>query len=279
MSILHELRTAKDFDLKKLYEDLGNRVPNLCIEERGNDIYYFYCHGTSTQGVDLSKEEYGYEIRNTILSSKADFVLSNHIAELVQQYTQCEIWSEEDEHITSHPVFSESDIEYNRKQEADTITVLLKDGQRYSFYGPVRQFHLGQNMLHYIENNSNDKLSVANTVEQIALKVQYKYPDYGTNDVLETERENGEKVTIKVLNSKSNYVTSYYDYIVLAHEQEEEEGLLMLTHATLMDILPTEWELLDEYSLHIPQIGQEAWNKLVEKAKPLNCFDEFRKEK
>jgi len=274
MSITHEIHTEKYLDIDNVISTLSRADNTLQVQNQGKGIYHFYSNGKSTRGVDLSKEDYGYEIRNTVLSAAADFEIANQLGKIVCLQTEGKVYTEEEEEADPNMLFSSNDIQRIREQEASVVLALLNDGKPISFYGPVRQFHFGERLAQTLSQYKNNPAKLADEMERIALNVQYKYPDYGTNNILRTTK-NEEEIFVKVISHSSHYVLGKYEYLILSHEKQEEEGLLMLTNNDLIGILPHQWELLDEYTIHAPALEEQCWKQLLEAARPLNCFNKF----
>ena len=277
MSIIHELITEKKINIDKFAELLFLKIDNLEIEERNEGTYYyFYIEDESTRGVDFIKKDYGYELRNTLLSSRADYILANNIADLARQLTKDEWWTEEEEKVVKEDrLFTEEDIFEIRKSEASTVMMLLKNNDQLSFYGPIRAFHLGQRILNDLLPLEGDELKLTEKLEKIALNVQYNYPDSDTDPVMVAKKGDREE-RIKIIYQESSYVLDHYDYIALDYNEKTNE-MLLITQEDLISISPRQWELLDEYTIYAPKLDDKDWNTLIQKAIPLNCFDEWIK--
>jgi hypothetical protein len=55
----------------------------------------------------------------------------------------------------------------------------------------------------------------------------------------------------------------------------EEPNPIMINNKLLNDILPTKWELIDEYTIVAPILSKNDWVALKNKAKKNDMFEDF----
>ena len=52
---------------------------------------------------------------------------------------------------------------------------------------------------------------------------------------------------------------------------------IMITNQTLNTILPEKWKLYDEYTIAAPELSNEEWELLKDRASTYDIFDDFMK--
>src|SRR5690606_20073469 len=79
MSKTIQIQTRSNIDFEKLYDFLWKSDKSVVGIGRSQDIVYFYSKGYSTRGIDVSREDTGYELRLTTLANPADYKLANSV--------------------------------------------------------------------------------------------------------------------------------------------------------------------------------------------------------
>ena len=109
----------------------------------------------------------------------------------------------------------------------------------------------------------------------IILNVNYQIPDFGYGNIMEVINSNDEKKIMKLLTNEVDYIIDKYDFILL---QTLEEQPIIITNAILNSILPSNWKLVDEFTVVAPITTQNDWKKLLTDAKKHDLFDSFMKD-
>ena len=80
---------------------------------------------------------------------------------------------------------------------------------------------------------------------------------------------------MKLLTNEVDYIIDKYDFILL---QTTEEQPIMITNEILNSMLPSNWQLVDEFTIVAPITSQDEWNKLLTNAKKQDLFESFMKD-
>ena len=271
MSIIHNIIPEKELDIYELANYLDNVLDDFSIEQRGDTNFYMWINNKSTRGVDLSFEENNIiEIRNTILSNKYDYILTNKLIETVVHLTDGQILDEDDTKINEFPIFSEERIKATEINDCNTILILSKSKQEIAIFGPVRKVHFGPKI--YEKLKSTMEKEMVENVFKIILNVQYHIPNYEYGTVLEADNKKEEKPAIlKLLTNEVDCLIDKYDYIIF----NKDNNIIMITNNDLITILPKQWVLVDEYTVVAPRLPEKVWETLVAKAGKLDKSESF----
>lgn len=266
MSLIHKIKADNKYDKDMIVGIMQGTVDNLRAELRGENVVYLYVDNKSTRGVDLTFEDYGYEIRNTILSSEADYNLTNLLIEVLLNITDGTLMNEDDEPIDGPYIYDEATIKEMVLHDAQTIIVLSKENNEVAIYGPVRKTYFGKRLGKELEPFLDDLNTLSQKVFNIVLYVQYGLPDYEYGNIMaigNTDNEDERKLC-KLLTTKTDYLVDKYDYIMLY--RGEDEIPILITNEILNSILPESWKLVDEFQIVAPKLNETEWNTLLSKA-------------
>lgn len=106
MSKTIQIQTRSNVDFEKLYDFLWESDKSVVGIGRSPNLVYFYSKGYSTRGIDVSREDTGYEIRLTILTNHADYKLANRVALFFRLNTPDAVIRLDDKVVETVNVFS-----------------------------------------------------------------------------------------------------------------------------------------------------------------------------
>lgn len=267
MSLIHNILTRKPLNTSEL-NDFVSTIDNATFEERGEGIYYYWIDGKSTRGFDITIEGNAIEVRNTILSNKPDYDLTNKVVEKILKLTDGLILNEHEEQIETLPLFDDEkifDLELNDCQIIQTLTGEKKD---IAIFGPTRKVHFGKRLYETFKQYSGKEL--CNVIFDIILTVCYRIPDFSYGNIMQVGNNEDDKQTIRLLTNETDCIVDKYDYILL---NTSDEKLIMITNEILNKMLPSNWKLVDEFTIVAPITSQAEWEKLIRNAKQYDQFD------
>jgi hypothetical protein len=280
MSIIHNVvphkKVSKEFFLQKSLQ-----IENVKYENRGEGTIYFWIDKLSTRGVDITFEQDGIEIRNTILSNKADYFLTNNLAGILVSLFDGFLLNEEDNKIdTRFPLYSNEKIKELEIHDSDSLKILslhsTSQGEtgNITISGPIRNVHFGKYF--FKTNNNLNKKRLKDAMLETMIKVNYQIPDYEAGNImmLESKSHNEKPKILKCLTNLSDCIIDKYDYIVF-NKNDCKDELIMITNDILNKILPAQWELVDEYTIVAPMIPNDDWESLISKALQYDLFQDF----
>lgn len=173
MSLIHHIITKRPLDVAKLTNFVSN-ISNAMCENRGEGTYYFWIEGKSTRGFDITIDGDDIEVRNTILSSAADYELTNKIVQQIKTLTDGIILDEADEQVKLLPLFDHKRISEAELKDCALIQTLSKLHEDIAIYGPIRKVHFGKRLHEAFNFYSGQELK--EKMFDLILTVNYTLP-------------------------------------------------------------------------------------------------------
>lgn len=259
MSIIHNIQYKRPLDIPKLYQFVST-IDCACYEERGDDVYYFWVDGKSARGMNISLEEDLIEVRNPFLSNKHDYELTNQIVEEILSMTDGMIQNEADEKISGSPLFEKISISKIEMHDFQIFKTLMKKGEDITMVGPNRLVYFGKRLFKQFneltEEQGKDK--IFDTI----LHVNYKIPAFDYVGIMQFGNTDEDKKTMSLLTNTTDCIIGKYDYILI-YLGGDVRPAIMITNEILNTMLPSNWTLVDEYTVVAPITNPYEWNKLI----------------
>jgi hypothetical protein len=282
MSIYHYIKTEIPFDFEKLHNIFSNNSA-ISLEQRNENLCYFWQNNNSTRGIDVSFENGLIELRNTIMSNETDYQITKFLAHIICENFKGEIFVEfDDEDADSDDeslklvsvglsLYDENEIEKMQLYDVSNMRVIIEQtGSYISIFGPIRKVHFGKNFMSTYKDKTNEELKTI--MHDLIKKVNYQIPNYEYGNIMETG-EGDKKKILKLISNETDCIIDKYDYILFGKNEEE---IIAIDNDTLNTILPTSWQRVDEYTIVAPIISENEFMELIEKADKLNQFEELR---
>jgi hypothetical protein len=271
MSVIHNIIYKKPLDVSKL-EKFVSTIDGATYENRGEDVLYFWINEKSTRGFDISFEQGYIEVRNTILSNKHDYYLTNKIVSEILSLTDGVIIDEDEEQVSIFPLFNNDKIDEMEIHDCKTIQLLSKEHKDIAIYGPIRIVHFGKRLHEQFEELKDEQLK--DKMFDLILNVNYKLPNYEYGNIMQIGDTDEDRKTLKLLTNKTDYIIDKYDYILI-NKDGEEQPPIMITNEILNTMLPSNWTLVDEFTIVAPMTDENEWNKLLTTAEKYDLTEEF----
>ena len=271
MSIIHNIVYKRPLDISRLDKSIST-IEGATYENRGEDVLYFWIEDKSTRGFDITFENGYIEVRNTILSNKSDYDLTNKIVTEILSLTDGIIIDEEEEPLTKFPIFDTDRISEMEIRDCELIQSLSEKNE-IAIYGPIRKVYFDKRMYEQLKNYKGKKLK--DKMFDIILNVNYQTPDFGHGNIMRVGNSDDDKKIMKLLTNEVDYIIDKYDFILL---QTTEEQPIIITNEILNSMLPSNWKLVDEFTIVAPITTQSEWNKLLTNAKKQDLFESFMKD-
>lgn len=276
MSQTIAIQTTTSIDTNDLAYFLQSRIAMLKAEQRAEEGFYFYQDKQSTRGVDFWKENYGYELRTTILASPADYEIVKWILVYFLTFAKEATYvSDEDESIKKDEVV-EFATSGSFEADANLIKLIIENNsETITFYGPKGEFYIGSNVLQKLESQKDgwhQKLS------DLILQIQYQFPVSENDTVMQMGDENNKKI-VKLVVRNVDYVLKQFDYLIFTKIENSNnfDDFIFITNEVLNQHLPDMWTLLDEYTIVAPALTNSAYSELFAKLAPYDCKKELKK--
>jgi hypothetical protein len=235
--------------------------------DRGQGTYYLWIEGKSTRGFDLTIEYGKIEIRNTIMSNRFDFQLTNQIISEIINRIGGEVKTDEGRKIKDFPIFTNEYIEKVELGDCLTIYSMIGQGNDLTLYGPNRTVHFGKTI--HKRFIGLDQEMIKDKMMDLMLFVNYRIPDYEYGTIIQVGKEDDKKI-MKILTNSDDCIIDKYDYILI---HLEKSNPIMITNEILNSILPGQWELVDEYTIVAPKLPESEWNELIRISKEFDLYN------
>lgn len=270
MSVIHNILTKKSLDISKLNHFVST-IDNAVVEDRGEGTYYFWTVGKSTRGFDITIDGNIIEVRNTVLSNKSDYDLTNKVVEIILKLTDGLLINEDEEQIETLPLFSDKKIFDTEVNDCQLIQTLTREKEDIAIFGPTRKVHFGKRLYETLKLYSGKEL--CDVIFDIIIKVNYQLPDFEYGNIMQVGNSEDDKKIMKLLTNKTDCIIDKYDYILL---NTLDEKPIIITNDVLNKMLPSNWTLVDEFTVVAPITSQGEWEKLLNTAKQYDQFDTFK---
>lgn len=269
MSLIHNIIPKVHLDIDRLHNFIVN-IKDAVFESRGAGTFYYWIDGKSTRGFDITIYEEYIEVRNTILSSKEDYELTNIIVEEILKLTNGILVDEEEELVEFIPLFSNDRIIERELRDCDQIKLLSKVHADITIFGPKRKVHFGKRLNKGFKALTNEQLK--EEMFKIILTVNYHLPNFEQGMIMEVDKKEEGKKILKLLTNETDYIIEKYDYILL---KTSDDKPIIITNQILNTMLPSNWTLVDEFTIVAPITSKKEWEKLLNNAKKFDQFDNF----
>jgi len=268
MSIIHKIFGKRPLEFSRL-NSFVSTIDGTMIEQRGEECFYYWLDKRSTRGFNVTIEQDFIEVRNTILSNQADYELTNKIINKILIETDGFVIGEDEELITTFPIFDEQKIYETEIQDCEVLQLLTKKYD-YAIFGPIREVNFGKCTHKNFELLSREKLK--DEMFNLILKVNYQIPNFEAGTIMRvTNPDNDEKKIMKLLTNSVDCIVGKYDNILLYRPNAP----IMITNEILNKFLPSGWTLVDEYTIVAPIIEQSEWKKLLSKTEKYNLLNNY----
>lgn len=271
MSIIHNIKYKRPLDISKI-EKFVSTIEGAVCENRGKDFFYFWIDGKSCKGFDITLEQGYIEVRNTALSNKYDYNLTNKIVSEILTLTNGTIFNEDEEPVFNFPIFDDERINKTEISDCEVIKVLSREHEDIAIYGPVRKVHFGNRLYEQFKELKGKELK--DSIFNVILTVNYKIPNFGYGNTMQAGNSKDDKKIIKLLTNKANCIIDKYDYIMF---QNIDEQPIVISNKILNTMLPSNWELVDEFTVVAPMTNDNEWNMLLMNAKKFDLWNKFVK--
>ena len=270
MSVIHNIINKRPLDISRLEKFVSN-IDGATYEDRGEGVFYFWIDGKSTRGFDITLEQGYIEVRNTILSNKYDYDLTNKIVAEIIVLTDGIVLNENRKQVSNFPILKNDKIIESEINDCETIQVLSREYEDIAIYGPIRKVHFGKRLHDELKGFKGEQLK--DKMFDLILFVNYQIPNFEYGNIMQVGNSEADKKIVKLLTNETDCIIDKYDYILL-HTSDEQS--IMITNEILNTMLPLNWKLVDEYTVVAPMTDENEWNKLLKNAKKFDLWNQFR---
>lgn len=269
MSVTHRIKCYQPVYTSDLENFLAQNN-EISGEHRGGGVYYFYEWGKSSRGMDITILNENVEVRNTVLSNRADYELTNKLVYHLLLSTSGLLFTQEGEHIKSMIPFSDESINELIQRDGELIQQMSREHEDIALDGPIRKVHFGKRTHKQLSRYSKQQLP--EKMLQLILHVNYGLPPFEYGNIMQFSKDGTRPKTAKVLTNKTDCIIDKYDCLLLINGKRNP---VVITNEILNTILPDTWQLVDEFTVVAPILKQGHWKKLLEKAREFDLHEDF----
>lgn len=286
MSKTHYIQTNLEFSIDSFIQHIAEEIEHVEYQKRADNLCYLWFTETSTRGVDISIEENELiEIRNTVMSNNADYILTNIIADAICNVYEGTLLTIDDDYEYNDdeldddvlklmakelPVYTDEYIEKVVHDDTKTLKAFINSQKTtMTVFGPIRKTHFGVDFMNSFQNKSIEELTAI--MHEYIQVVNYNVPNYSYGNVIATGEGENQK-TLKLITNEVDCIIDKYDYILF---QIDEETIYAITNNDLNTILPKQWKRVDEYTIVAPKLNRVEWKNLLQRVYPLNKYHEI----
>ncbi|WP_164112245.1 MULTISPECIES: hypothetical protein [Sphingobacterium] len=269
MSKTIKINTPSTIDFQKLYDFLWESDPSVFAIGRSPDIVYFYRDGYSTRGIDVSKEDGGYEVRLTTLANSADYKLTKSVILFFEMNPADTVIWFEDRMVESANIFSENEIDNYFKRDIELVYQLSNQHKTaITLSAANHDYYLGEYAFSKIDMQT---AGWEMRTEQLIQQVLYRLPKSESDNILQIGEAEEMKIA-KLVTADVSYVLKKYDALLFNKSMNSNRmhDMVFLTNDILNDNLPTSWERIDDYTILAPALGWETYLEYVCKMTPFH---------
>lgn len=273
MSISHYIVAKQPLEITQL-NSYVETLKNTKYEYRGEGTNLYWIDGKSTRGVEITIEDDSIEVRNTILSNWHDYELTNKIVMEIVSLTGGVLLNEDQEQVNDLPLYTTDAIAEYETRDCMMVLAFLSNQKDFTIYGPVRSVHFGKKLFKELEALEGEQLKAK--VFDIILRVNYQIPNYESGNTMRVGNTEENQKIMKLLTNTEDCIIGKYDNILLYND---EKPPIMITNEILNTMMPSNWTLVDEFTIVAPVTGQDEWEMLLWRAKEYDMFDSFMSNK
>jgi hypothetical protein len=179
---------------------------------------------------------------------------------------------EDEEQVLNFPLFDNERISEMEIRDCKTIQLLSKENEDIAIYGPIRIVHFGKETYKQLEELNDEQLR--DKMLDLILNVNYRLPSFEYGNIMQVGNSDEDKKIMKLLTNKTDCIIDKYDYILIDKDQDGQMPI-MITNAILNTMLPSNWTLVDEFTVVAPMTNESEWNKLLLTAEKYDLTEEF----
>lgn len=281
MSVCVNFRTKKQFEPKMLFDELVKRGKKIMVTSAEFPCLKLGTHLEALRGIEINKEDNGYEIRVCSFANRADLQLYGAVVEMMVSLTgESPLYENNEEEIITNPreFFDDKWIKSQLESSLRVTCALIKyygkpiimDGIFFPFcFGPIlaRDFDI---------DLSDPYIEDLNVIQDYLFGLQWKYADKeNTSSRLALQNPNDEErpLSISLIYAEDGKVkpfdyVSYADVLCLTDKDKE---VVMIHMEDFWKIISSDgFELMDDYQVSIK--GDLSYKDFLEMQKKAKLF-------
>ena len=279
MSVCVNFRTRKQFEPKMLFDELVKRGKKIMVTSEEFPCLKLGTYLEALRGIEINKEENGYEIRVCSFANRADLLLYADVIEMMVYLTgENPIYENDEEMEITNPsdYFNEEWIKDQLEQSLNIICALIKyNGKPIIMDGIFFPFCFGPLLAKDFEINlSSHQIQDIYDVQDYLSKLQWKYADKeSTSSRLALQNPDDEErpLSISLIYAEDGKVkpfdyVSYADVVCL---MDKDKDVVMIHMEDFLKIIsPEGFVFMDDYQVSTEgNLSYEKFLKLQKKAK------------
>jgi hypothetical protein len=268
MSIVTEIRTKLEIPAMDICERLAEiDAYSIAVKDESPTAKIYIPH-ISIREVEITREDYGYEVRLTLLACKKDYELYRDTIKHILALTKGKAVYEDGSKISDAVIFfNEKFIKTQLKSDFNVIVTLAENDHEIAICCPFRDFYIGTNMRQKIKTYSTNEEEQQEFLFSLIRHSQYEdvnnknTPLFGIT--LEAEKDKGKQTLTMYRQNEYGYISGAAYFSLM----QPNEDFVIIKYDDLHKIVPQNWKLIDEKQYKTTDISDYEWSIFWEKAK------------
>lgn len=281
MSVCVNFHTEKQFEPKMLFDELVKRGKKIMVTSAEFPCLKLGTHQEALRGIEINKEENGYEIRVCSFANRADLQLYAAVVEMMVSLTgESPLYENNEEEIITNPreFFDDEWIKSQQESSLNVMCALIKyngkpiimDGIFFPFcFGPIlaREFDI---------DLSDPYTEDIGYIQDYLSGLQWKYADKeSTSSRLALQNPNDEEhpLSISLIYAEDGKVKPF-DYVsyadVLCFMDKDKEVVMIHMEDFWKTISSDGSEFMDDYQ--VSKEGKLSYEDFLEMQKKAKLF-------
>lgn len=265
MSYCIDIHTKESLNLDSLWKSLEGKDLKIVITSEDWPSVKFGCLGEAIRGIEVNKEDYGYEIRVCSMASKSDYQLFVTTVEIVADMTDGMVFAEGDDEAdireTLREIYNEDWINRQRTSIYEMLRAMYRTyGSNFVMFGMFTPFSFGPRMFagFGLDLYSNDDISIEDVdkVEDYLAWMQWWAANKeGTSSRLAIKGDNDVNYDISAVMISEDGELDSFDYITNASlfgifdlANKDKEPVLIRFEDVNKVVNKEKFQILDEHS-------------------------------
>jgi hypothetical protein len=234
-------------------------------------VLHLFREKLSTRGIEVESNAERMSVRLMTLSSHEDFLLGFSVLELIAQYGDGVVHSEEGDSFPISELRSRFNSEWIRNQNDTGVSAMIAlsaQGDDVTLPGVIRNAYLGPRIIKELQSCPKDK-RVERTLSML-LAVQFPGPDWFAASVMEVKSKGAPKAfTCSVLGPDVSYLFGPVEFLMI---ETAPKQYLFLPYEHLDTVACEHSVALDEKNRLVRKFSSTEWGDFVSRAEQYRVY-------
>lgn len=285
MSISVKIVTENRLDKKVVLDNFSGYYSLMDFSVIDN-VWKLAVYMRSSRGVEVTEEDYGYEVNIKFFSNRADYDLWKRIVYILKTLADAEVYNEDDEVIEDiSETYNDKRVNEIMCRDYKMLKVMINyhNGEPVCIPGVFRSAYIGKWLLRHLDiNNISDK-HAAVILHQWFNDLNwetYICEKEGTNADMKL-KENGSEETKRISvyeyedwNTDYSYVTPA-ELFAIVHKKTGDT--VLIEYDNIEKVIPECWERIDDRQYAVCPLTPGEFNDFIERARKYDVSSKYKK--